>query len=293
MDTHYPWPQGYRCAVMVSVLFDDGRDAIAQAPDLVSRSKSLSVWQYGARRGVARLYQALAEQQIPGTWFVPVQVAERYADLMQQLPAAGQEIACRGIDFERLDRLPVAEQRALLLATRERLSALTGTPPLGFRLPAGRWPLGLADTLHRLGFAWSASLNGDDVPYSHPGGLVEIPVHLELEDRPYFQFNFTPAFPAGHSRLPSYQGVLDNWIREFDAYRRYGLCLVLQLRPEMTGTPARIGLVRALLAHMRRQPDVWFATGSQIAQWHQSLQRPHAAHHPLAVFEEYRHESLV
>lgn len=292
MEQSYLWPGGARCAVMVSVLFDDALDAIAQAPDLLQRSKSLSVWQYGARRGVARLHAALAAQQVPATWFMPVRVVERYPGLVTALQAAGQGLACRGVEVEQPALMAEAARWDYLQALRQQWQALTGSTPAGYRLPAGRWPLDFDQQLVRAGFTWSATLNGDDCPYHHDSGLIEIPVHLELEDRPFFQFNFTPAFPKGHSRLPAYQGVLDNWIREFDAYRQYGLCFVLQLRPEMTGTPGRIGLVEALLAHMRQFDDVWFATGDQIAQWHRQQQVPTAARHPIHVFKEYRCEPV-
>jgi uncharacterized membrane protein YhhN len=75
------WPDGKRCAVLISVLFNDGRDAVAQAPDLPQRSKSFSVWQYGALRGVDRLLQTFADFTIPASWFVPGLVAFLVAHL--------------------------------------------------------------------------------------------------------------------------------------------------------------------------------------------------------------------
>ena len=179
----------------------------------------------------------------------------------------------------------------LLARARQIIEAVSGKPATGFRLPIGNWPDQFDSVLKEAGFLWSASLNGDDVPYLHPSGLVEIPVHLELEDRPYFQFNFTPAFPKGQSRMASYESVLSNWIAEFDAYRKFGACFVLQLRPEMTGTPGRIFLVEKLIQHIRSCDDVWIATAAEVAAWHGA----HNAHapepeHPLKVFEAYTRE---
>jgi len=66
---------------------------------------------------------------------------------------------------------------------------------------------------------------------------------------------------------------------------------VLQLRPEMTGTPGRIGLVEALIKHMQSCDDVWIATADEVSQWHiannaQAL----ATDHPLNVFSAYQRE---
>lgn len=284
------WPGGKRCAVVVSVLFDDGMDAVAAAPDLLQRSKSFSVWKYGATRGVERLCRTFASSDIAASWFVPGHVAEEHAALLTDVAGAGHDLESHGWAFERHDRLPPAQSQELLKRSRDALGQISSRAATGFRLPTGNWPQGFDQVLSEAGYRWSASLNGDDVPYLHPSRLVEIPVHVELEDRPYFQFNFTPAFPKGQSRIPSYDGVLHNWIAEFDAYRRFGLCYVLQLRPEWSGTPGRISLVTDLLAHIRGFEDVWIATGAMIADWQQENGSLPPAAHPLNVYDAYLRE---
>jgi peptidoglycan/xylan/chitin deacetylase (PgdA/CDA1 family) len=286
------WPERKTSAVTISVIFDDGMDAVAQEPDLLQRSKSFSVWKYGAARGVERLCRAFDVDGFQTSWFVPGSVAEQHRELVSAVADAGHDIEGHGWAFERYDALSVSETLECLSRSRDTLGELSGRLPRGFRLPGGNWPLGFDELLLQAGYSWSASLNGDDVPYLHPSGLVEVPVHIELEDRPYFQFNFTPAFPKGQGRIPSYEAVLSNWIAEFDAYRKYGLCYVLQLRPEWSGTPGRIFLIEALLRHISSFDDVWVATGAQIAAWHKVTGSAPPAQHPLNVFAEYRKEGF-
>ncbi|MFA6153176.1 polysaccharide deacetylase family protein [Mesorhizobium sp.] len=286
----FAWPAGKSCAAMISIIFDDGMDAVSKAPDLLQRSKSLSVWKYGAARGVERLCQAFAAADIRTSWFVPGSVASNHAELVRAVAGAGHEIESHGWLFERYDALPEREALTLLKRSRHVLGELSGRSPGGFRLPAGNWPHAFDAMLQEAGYLWSASLNGDDVPYPHASGLTEIPVHIELEDRPYFQFNFTPAFPKGQGRIPDYDGVLGNWIAEFDAYRKFGLCYVLQLRPEWTGTPGRIPILEALLRHISGFDDVWIATGAEIAAWHAANAVPTPAQHPINVYAAYRRE---
>src|SRR5215469_14718911 len=262
-DSGIVWPDGKRAAAIITVIFDDGMDAVAKAPDLAERAKSHSVWLYGARRGVERLCHAFDDARVRASWFVPGLVAETHAALLRAVADAGHELESHSWAFERHDLLSRAESLVLLERSRQALEEASDRSPTGFRLPIGSWPDGFDHVLREAGFFWSASLNGDDVPYLHPSSLVEIPVHLELEDRPYFQFNFTPAFPKGQSRIASYDGVLANWVAEFEAYRKFGGCFVLQLRPEMTGTPGRIGLVQTLLNHVRSCADVWIATADE------------------------------
>lgn len=288
----FKWPEGRACAVMLGIAFDDGLDATARAPELPSREKSFSVWKYGAARGVERMLRCLDNAGLRATWFIPGQVAETHADLVGQIAAQGHEIACHGWASERFDTLTESEILDLLTRARSALQAASGQDINGFRLAFGNWPRGFAAALRVSGFGWSNSLSGDDWPYLHPEGLVEIPAHIETEDRPYFQFNFSPAFPVGQSRIPSYDGVLANWIAEFDACHSYGLTLATLLRPEWTGTPGRIELMRAFLAHMQARGDVWFGTGSQISDWARGLAPPPLeATHPLRVFNSYVTES--
>jgi peptidoglycan-N-acetylglucosamine deacetylase len=285
------WPAGKRAAAIISVIFDDGMDAVAKAPDLAERAKSHSVWLYGARRGVERLCRTFEDTSIRTSWFVPGLVAETHGALLRAVAAAGHELESHGWGFERHDALLHADSLALLERSRRALEDASDRPPAGFRLPVGTWPDGFDHVLKEAGFCWSASLNGDDVPYLHPSSLLEIPVHLELEDRPYFQFNFTPPFPKGLGRIASYDGVLSNWIAEFDAYRQFGGCFVLQLRPEMTGTPGRIGLVEAMIRHIQSCGDVWIATADEVATWHiANNARALEPDHPLNVFTAYQRE---
>ncbi|MCB2130556.1 MAG: polysaccharide deacetylase family protein [Rhodobacteraceae bacterium] len=291
MTHRFHWPEGKTCAVMISIAFDDGLDATARAPDLPTREKSHSVWKYGAARGVDRMLECLDAADLPATWFLPGAIARTQGAAVSRISAAQHEIACHGWGTERLDQIPVSERAALLSRARGALQEASGQAVRGFRLPYGNWPVDFAAQLLAAGFGWSHTLQGDDWPYLHPEGIVEIPFHSETEDRPYFQFNFAPAFPTGLSRIPSYEGVLGNWIAEFDACHRYGLCLSVLLRPEWTGTPGRIGLMRRLIAHMRERDDVWFATGSEVAEWTRTQGLYPEDNHPLNVYSRYLKEA--
>ena len=286
------WPAGKRAAAIISVIFDDGMDAVAREPDLENRNQSHSVWLYGAQRGVERLCRTFEKTQIRTSWFVPGLVVEKHRALVEAVAAATHELESHGWAFERHDELSRPSSLELLMRARQVIEAASGKPVTGFRLPIGHWPDQFDSLLKEAGYLWSASLNGDDVPYLHASSLLEIPVHIELEDRPYFQFNFTPAFPKGQSRIPSYESVLSNWIAEFDAYRKFGACFVLQLRPEMSGTPGRIFLVEKFIEHIKSFDDVWIATAAEVAAWHMA-HNAHAveADHPLNVFEAYKREN--
>ncbi|GAA1283622.1 MULTISPECIES: polysaccharide deacetylase [Streptomyces] len=285
-DIRGRWPNGARAAVMISVDHDADLAILSGSPATADRGKTLSVGRYGTDRGIDRLLGLFAELAVPATWFVPGRNAERHPEAVRRIAAAGHELACHGDNHEDFQDLTLDEQTRAARDGADRLRQATGSNVRGFRTPAGEWKPGLGSRLAGFGIDWSSSSPGDDLPYLHPGthGVVEIPVQYELEDHQYFFFNLEPPFPTGQSRIASYAHVLGNWTQEFTAYHRFGLCYVLRLHPEVTGTPGRIGLVRELITHIQGHPDVWLATGSQIADRWRAQHPANDPGHPADLF---------
>ena len=144
----------------------------------------------------------------------------------------------------------------------------TGYEPVGFRMPEGEIT---EETLHivkELGFIYSSSLCDDDVPYVRAGAqLMELPIHWELYDLPYFTFTFDPPIPPGQARAANMEQVLENWMTELEGARRFGTLLNLQLDPQASGEQGRIFMLERLLAAMQDAGDVWIATGREIADY--------------------------
>lgn len=283
------WPDGYRCAVVVTVDYNDIHGILTQAPEVAGRDKTLSVWRYGSQRGVDRLLGLLAELEVPGTWCIPGIVGEENPGHIQAILAAGHEIACAGYRHQNYDNLTLAEQTADVAKGCEALARLTGNRPTGFRIPAGNGAPGFIQALHQQGIRWSSSWRGDDLPFAHPTApdVIELPLHYELEDEPYFAFNLSPAVPPGQSRIASYSHTLGNLLMDFAGFHRFGLCYVLRLHPEIIATPGRIGLLRELLESIQRHPDVWLTTASDVAHWWAASATSVTEDHPAAVYERH------
>ncbi|WP_309491361.1 polysaccharide deacetylase family protein [Trinickia mobilis] len=296
--THLPrWPDGARCAVAVTVDFNDEHGILTQEPRIAGREKSLSVWRYGAKRGVDRVLAALDEFGVPASWFVPGRVAETHADTLRRIAARRHEIGLSGYRCEDYDTLTLSEQQNTFDAGHAALRSTLGHDAMGFRSFSGNWAPGFADFLRERGIEWSSSWRGDDLPYYHADDtepaphrakLVELPLHYELEDEPYFVYNLAPPVPVGQPRIASYREVLGNWKQDFDAFHRFGLCFVMRLHPEIIGTAGRIDILRNLLAHMRSHGDVWFATGADLARWWRDTVPGNEQGHPVEIYAKHR-----
>ena len=105
---------------------------------------------------------------------------------------------------------------------------------------------------------------GDDVPYFHENGLVEIPGQWMLEDWEQFAFNADPAWGFVPENC---EKVFDLWWREFEAMHDFGCCFVLTLHPWLSGRPSRVRLLEDLVGAMQEKGGVWFARGREIADY--------------------------
>ncbi len=286
------WPAGKRMAFVITVDFFDDAAILVQEPRMAGREKSLSVWQYGAKRGVDRLLGLFDELGVKSSWFVPGTVARAHADLVVRIHRAGHEIGNASFGCENFDTLTLAQQGESLVTAQGVLAEITGERPTGFRSPFGNWAPGFTQHLRDAGIDWSSSWRGDDLPYFHPAAigadmstapLVELPLHYELEDEPYFSFNLFPPVPVGQPRIASYREVLGNWRQDFAGFRRFGLCMPLRLHPEIIGTAGRIDMLREFLAGVLAHPDVWVATGREVGAWWRSQRSANEPAHPVDI----------
>lgn len=289
------WPKGYRCAVVLTVDYNDIHGILTQAPEVAGRDKTLSVWRYGTQRGVERLLGLFAELGVKSSWCIPGIVAEENPQHLRAIQAGGHEIACAGYRHQNYDLLDLAGQSAEIAKGCEALAALTGQRPSGFRIPAGNGAPGFIEALRNQGIRWSSSWRGDDLPFAHPTApeVIELPLHYELEDEPYFAFNLSPAVPPAQSRIASYSHTLGNLQMDFAGFRRFGLCYVLRLHPEIIATPGRIGVLRELLEGMQQHDDVWIATAGEVAKWWADSAVPVTEDHPASVYERHYRDYLV
>ena len=89
----------------------------------------------------------------------------------------------------------------------------------------------------------------------------------ELDDYVAQAYSIYPAEPAGLDRISCYRNVQDTYLREFRGYHRYGLCISFLMHPQISGAPGRNLILEEILKEVTSHPDVWIATGAEIADW--------------------------
>lgn len=218
------------------------------------RPKTLSMGDYGIKRGLDRVLKVFREHEIQGTFFVPGLIAQRHPEAIEKILKDQHEIAFHGHTHRPMHLLSTEEIEEEFEKGTEVLTKLTGVRPVGFRAPEGEVKENAFQAAEKFGYEYSSSLYDSDMPYER-GGLIEIPMNWNMHDFPYFAFNYGPAFPIGQSRVSSYKRVEENYIEEMDAYLHYGLTYVAQFTPQSIGSPGKIQILEHILDHMETIRD--------------------------------------
>lgn len=214
---------------------------------------------YSYGDGLARLLDMLKRQNILATFFWPVYEAEQTGALLQRCLHEGHEIASHGYAFEDLATLDQDGQAELLERARDRLTALTGTRPAGFRQTWGGFTERTLPLLSALGYRYDSSAIDDDMPYSLAqdggGDMIELPWSEGLCDATHF------------SRRATQQRARDHFDEQANALLDVAgyACLTLHPRADYgVGRAARLVMVEDLLGKLR-EGGAHYATCSDIA----------------------------
>ena len=269
------WPNGARCAVMLTFDFDAETLWLSRDPSNAKKPGILSQGIYGAQRGVPEILSVLKSHNLPATFFVPGWTAEKYPHRMTEILEAGHEVGHHGYLHEWIDPDKPDEERATFEKGLEALDRVAGVKPTGYRSPAGETSPTLMGLLNEFGLIYDSSLMKDVFPYRHvlddgSEGPLELPWHWSTDDAPYMIFSVqTPRsiFTNDH--------IFQIWRDEFDAIHEMGGLLNLVMHPQFTGRPSRLRLLHRMIEHISSKPDVWFATGHQVAEaWTEANPRP-------------------
>ncbi len=161
-----------------------------------------------------RILRILEENSTKATFFILGWVAERCGGLVEEIAAAGHEIASHGYGHELIYKQDEFEFARDLERSKKIIETITGQPVQGYRAPSFSltpetgWAL---DILRDLGFRYDSSLfptsfhdrygfaGASRFPFRFENGLLELPLSTVKVGR----YNF-PAAGGGYFRLFPY-----------------------------------------------------------------------------------------
>jgi peptidoglycan/xylan/chitin deacetylase (PgdA/CDA1 family) len=240
----------------------------------------LSRGEFGARVGVHRVLDLLAEHGITCTFYIPGHTCDTFPEQAKKVADAGHEIAHHGYCHEVPASVSHDEEASILQRGSEAIRRICGRRPVGYRSPSWDLSQHSLELLLEAGFRYDSSLMADDfTPYlcrrgdkgdtsgpyrfGRPVDLVELPISWLLDDHPHFEWNAQRG--SGHA-APSH--VEEIWREEFEfMYERVpGGIYSLTMHPQVIGRGHRIRMLDRLIRHMRGRPGVRFATMEEVAE---------------------------
>jgi putative urate catabolism protein len=273
------WPGRARVAVQFVLNYEEGgersilhgdkeseaflSDVLGAVPWPGQRHMNVeSMYEYGSRAGLWRLWRLFGGRKLPITVFGVARALARNPDAVAAMREAGWEIASHGLKWIDYKDTPEAEERADLIEAIRIHTKVTGARPLGWY--TGRTSVNsLKLVLEEGGFTYSSDSYADDLPYwvkGPKGPHVIVPYTLDAND---MRFVNAQGFAGSDEFFAYLRDAFDVLYAEgHDAPKMMSIGLHCRL----TGRPGRTAGLARFLDHIAKHDRVWVATRLDIAR---------------------------
>jgi peptidoglycan/xylan/chitin deacetylase (PgdA/CDA1 family) len=263
------WPGDARIAVWIcpNVLFyelsappDPWINAWSRmTPDVMMYGRQ----EFGPRVGFWRMLDILDRHAVPCTAVINTAALQRYPEICRAVVERGWDLLGHGMTNTRFicghsEDEERAHYRDMLAMVRDSTGlAMTGMGGPGPQAATESTP----DLLAEAGFLYYADMFQDDQPFPirvRNGRLISMPYSVELNDVPIVSTAF-----EGDQFVTTVKRQFDRLYAEGS---ESGRVMCLAVHPAVIGQPQRAKYLDAALSYLKSFPDVWFATGRQIAE---------------------------
>jgi putative urate catabolism protein len=276
------WPGAARVAVQFVVNFEEGgennilhgdaaseaflSDVLGAKPWPGRRHPNVeSMFEYGSRAGLWRLWRIFAERKLPVTVFGVATALQRNPEAVAAMNEAGWDIACHGLRWVEHKDMTEAEERAEIANAIRLHTEATGKRPLGWY--TGRTSVNTVRLVMEAGgFLYSSDSYADDLPYWIKGPDAPhliIPYSLDAND---MRFVNAQGFGGGDQFFTYLKDSFDVLHAEGATSPKM---MSVGLHCRVAGRPGRAAAVNRFLDYIAAHDKVWVPTRLQIAEhWH-------------------------
>lgn len=269
-DADIVWPEGKTCHVSITVDLSLASGAEGVTEKDLHSDRAI----FGMNEGLDAVIALLAEHKLKATFTTPAVLASTYAARLQEVIAAGHEVAAHGFKHEDVAGLSRAEEAARIGAATEMIGSVTGKAPAGWHsLPRQSDPFAVGtvsdhtiDLLAESDYLYFGPGLADDAPYywvadyASRKSILAMPYYFHFDDQ------FFLMFPAKGTGLEHADALHANWIAEFDAQYERCRCFSMVLHPHLIAWCNRSRRLSRFLAYMAGHSGIWSATAEQCAR---------------------------
>lgn len=273
----FQWPGGLRLAVNIMINIEEGAernilDGDVQSENLFSGFSALpglahnrhysseTLYAYGAKAGVWRLFYLLEEFQIPATFCVCGQALQRNPAIAEALKNSPHDIAGHGwrwLDYAGMDK---EQERQHIRKTIETITIMTGKKVSGWY--TGRKSRNTRALIIEEGLKYDSDDYSDDFPFWIPvndGHHLIIPYTLINND---VQYCLSPGWNTPQQAFEHLKITFATLYRES---QQHPMIMTLGLHSRLSGHPGRCEAIRRFIEYAQNYPNAGFVTRETIA----------------------------
>jgi peptidoglycan/xylan/chitin deacetylase (PgdA/CDA1 family) len=269
------WEHDAKVAVQIVVNYEEGsektfamgdgtNDIFYELPFALEDQRDLAVesmYEYGTRAGIWRMFRIFDAAGIPVTFFAAAVALERNPAVAEKLAKRGDEPVGHGFRWSNHFEMTRDEEREAIKRAVESIERTTGTQPLGWycrEMSVNTREL----VVEHGGFVYDSDCYSDDLPYwtvvlGRPHLVV--PYGLVVNDVRYV---VPQGFGSPEHFFETAKAHLDRLRNDGDDVRRM---MSVGLHPRITGNPGRSDGLARFIDYAQSLGDVWFARRIDIA----------------------------
>lgn len=267
----YRWPGGQTLAAYLAINVECFAYGTGAGPTLTpgmdppsSEHRKYSWRDYGARVGIFRLLDALAQYELVPSFLLNAYVCRLYPDIVKAIADSGGEVIGHGRTNAEIQGPMWESQEADLIHESTRIVADTfGRPPAGWMSPGATQSPRTLDLLHEAGYRYTLDWPLDDQPVwlqCRSGRILSVPYPIEINDLP-------AEISRGHTARQFAAMALDHFEEMLAGPADTPTVYALSVHTFISGQPYRLRALREVLERLAdARPGIWFTTPGAIAE---------------------------
>jgi peptidoglycan/xylan/chitin deacetylase (PgdA/CDA1 family) len=270
------WKDGAKVAVQIVVNYEEGsektfamgdgmNDGMYELPFAVDDQRDLAVesmYEYGSRAGIWRLFRVFDHADIPVTFFAAAVALERNPEVANKLARRGDEAAGHGYRWSNHYEMTRDEEREAITRAIASIEKTTGNRPEGWY--CREMSVNTRELVVELGgFLYDSDTYNEDIPYwtsVHGKSHLVIPYSLVVNDARYI---LGTGYGSPEQFLETAKATLDRLRNDGDDV---GRMMSIGLHPTISGNPARADALARFIEYAQDFDDVAFMRRIDIAR---------------------------
>lgn len=279
------WDNNAKVAVQVVVNYEEGsektfamgdgvNDGMYELPFAVDDQRDLAVesmYEYGSRAGIWRLFRIFDAAQIPVTFFAAAVALERNPDVAAKLASRGDEAAGHGYRWSNHYEMSKDDEREAIKRAIRSIEKTTGKRPEGWY--CREMSVNTRDlVVEEGGFLYDSDTYNEDIPYwtsVNGSSHLVVPYSLVVNDARYIMGT---GYGSPEQFFETAKATVDRLLNDGDDV---GRMMSIGLHPRITGNPARADALARFIDYAQGLEGVAFMRRIDIAQtFAQQVPRP-------------------